>query len=102
MLKNEFLEMMHQDLETSNNQEAKQVLLCFEEILKEYPNSVEIDSSKNCDDCYKKMKIEAQKRATNGSYCFLGDSLKEFIIEYLGLESLKDKSANKIKFEDFF
>ena len=101
MLKNEFLEMMHQDLETNNNENAKQVLMCFEEILKEYPASTDIDSSKNCDDCYQKMKEEAKKRAQDGSYCFLGDSLKTFIIEYLGLENVQNKQPNKVRLEDF-
>ena len=102
MLKKEFIEMMHQDLETSNDENAKQVLECFEEILKEYPSSTEIDSSKTCEDCYKKMHAEAQKRAKNGSYCFIGESLKTFIIEYLGLEKSSPKERNKIKLEDFF
>ena len=100
MLKNEFLEMMHQDIETSNNENVKQVLMCFQDILKEYPSSVDIDSSKNCEDCYKQMKAEAQKRAQNGSYCFAGDSLKEFIVNYLGLEKINN--SKKIKLEDFF
>ena len=102
MLKSEFLEMMHQDIETNNNENAKQILMCFEEILKEYPSSTEIDSSKNCEDCYKKMKIEAQKRATDGSYCFIGDSLRIFIVDYPDLEKPSSSNVNKIKFEDFF
>lgn len=102
MLKNEFIEMMHQDLETSDNEEVKQVLLCLEEILKEYPVTTEIDSSKNCEDCYKQMKVEAQKRAKNGSYCFAGESLKAFVIEYLGLAKVPGKETSKIKLEDFF
>ena len=102
MLKTEFLEMMQQDLESSNNEGAKQVLLCMKEILKEYPYTTEIDSLKNCEECYKEMKAEAQKRATNGSYCFAGDSLKNFIIEYLELEKVQVKEPEKIKLEDFF
>lgn len=102
MLKNEFLDMMHQDLETSDNVNAKQVLMCFEEILKDYPASTDIDSSKTCEDCYQQMKEEANKRATAGSYCFLGDALKTFIIEYLGLDKIQDRQTNKVRLEDFF
>lgn len=102
MLKNEFLDMMHQDLETIDNVNAKHVLLCFEEILKDYPSTTDIDSSKTCEDCYQQMKEEARERATDGSYCFFGDSLKSFIIEYLGLEKIQNNQTSKVRLEDFF
>lgn len=102
MLKNDFLEMMHQDLETSNNENAKQVLRCFEEVLKDYPSTVEIDSSKSCEDCYKQMEIAAKEKAVNGSYCFAGDSLRTFIIKYLDLPVLAKDAIKKVRLEDFF
>lgn len=100
MLKAEFLEMQRQDLVTSNDENAKQMLLCFEEILKDYPESLEIDPAKNCKDCYAKMYNEAHKRAVKGSYCFVGEPAKQFIIDYLGLK--KSEKTIFVKLEDFF
>lgn len=100
MLKTEFLEMQRQDLVTSTDENAKQMLLCFEEILKDYPANTEIDASKTCKDCYSKMYNEAHKRAVKGSYCFIGEPAKQFIIDYLGLK--KSGKTTFVKLEDFF
>ena len=101
MLKNEFLEMMQQDLATSNNELAKQVLMCFEDVLKDYPATTEIDSSKSCEDCYKKMHDEAKKNAKDGCYCFTPKMTKEFIVKYLGLETQPATNSVIVKLEDF-
>lgn len=99
MLKAEFLEMQKQDLVTSNDENAKQMLMCFEEVLKEYPSTQEIDSSKTCKDCYSKMETEAKKKAVNGRYCFSPEMTKQFIINYLGLTKIV--KSNIIRLEDF-
>lgn len=100
MLKPEFLEMQRQDLVTSNDENAKQMLLCFEEVLKDYPESLEIDSSKTCKDCYNKMYEEAKKKAVKGSYCFTNEATKQFILDYLGIAKTENKTF--VKLEDFF
>lgn len=101
MLKDEFLLMMKQDLETSDDENYKQIYLCFEEILKSYPSSQEIDNSKNCKDCFDKMKSEARKKAKNGFYCFTPDQAKEFIIKYLNLHETIPSKSKILKLEDF-
>ena len=99
MLKNEFIEIQRQDLVTSSNNNVKQMLEAFEEVLKDYPLTQEIDNSKTCEECYKKMEEEAHKKSINGSYCFGPSETKEFIINYLGLEN-KDNTTI-INLEDF-
>lgn len=99
MLKNEFIEMQRQDLVTSTNQNLKQMLEAFEELLKDYPVTQEIDNNKTCEECYKLMEKEAEEKAVNGKYCFGPSATKEFIIKYLGLDI--QKQATVINLEDF-
>ncbi len=98
MLKNEFLVMMKQDLETKHDETLNQLLLCFEEILKDYPASTEIDNSKTIEECYKSMEKYAKENAKNNSYCFTPEKTKEFIVNYLGLKTVKTAFIN---LEDF-
>lgn len=98
MLKNEFLEMMRQDLKTKNDEQLNSLLSCFEEILKEYPQQTEIDSTKNIEDCYKEMFEYAQKNRKGNSYCFVGENLKTFILKYLNLKRIE---SSIIRLEDF-
>lgn len=99
MLKHEFLEMQRQDIETSNNEQYKQLLMAMEEILKDYPTSIVIDSKLTIEDCFNKMKEEARKKAVSGCYCFGPIETKDFIIKYLGLAEVQQ--TNFINLEDF-
>lgn len=98
MLKDEFLKTMKQDLVTKNDEILNQLLICFEEVLKEYPTQTEIDSTKTVEECYKNMKKYAREKASNNSYCFNPKQTKLFIIDYL---NLKPQTRSFIKLEDF-
>ncbi len=98
MLKEEFIKMQKQDLETSKDVVLKQLLEAVEEVLKDYPLNIELDSKLTIKDCYEKMKTKARQKAVNNSYCFAPKETKEFIIEYLGLKDIKQEdSINEIK-----
>lgn len=99
MLKHEFLEMQRQDIETSNNELYKQLLIAMEEVLKEYPSSINIDSSLTIEACYNKMKEEAHEKAVSGCYCFGPIETREFIIRFLGLTEIHN--TNFVNLEDF-
>lgn len=98
MLKDEFLKTIKQDLTTKNDETLNQLLICFEEILKEYPAQTEIESAKTVEDCYKNMEKYAKEHSKNNSYCFTPTQTKDFIINYLGLKS---QTKSFIKLEDF-
>lgn len=103
MLKDEFISMQRQDIETNNNEVLKQLLLAFEEVLKDYPLTTELSSNLTIEDCYNKMATEARNKAENNSYCFAPKETKEFIIKYLGLNSKQQetKQTTFINLEDF-
>ncbi|MBQ8845068.1 MAG: hypothetical protein IJ008_03520 [Clostridia bacterium] len=98
MLKDEFLDMMKQDLVTKNDKNLYQVLEIFENILKDYPSTLNIDSSKSIEECYKNMEKYAKSHAKNGCYCFSGVESTNFIINYFGL---KKQENIFLKLEDF-
>ena len=99
--------MQRQDLETSNNLVFKQLLDAVEEVLKDYPDYVNLDSSLTIENCYEKMKTRAKQKAFNNCYCFTPKETKEFIIEYLSLKDIKQEDStnttktNFINLEDF-
>jgi|GEM_PF-2106154 len=100
MIKNEFLLMMEQDLQThENKQQLADVLNCMKEILKSYPPETEIDSAKTAEGCFKAMREYAQKNQESGCYYFGHDKSVEFITDYLGLG--KAKSGGTIDLFDF-
>lgn len=98
MLKNEFLIMQEQDLETSSNNLHKQMLLCFKHLLQDYPEDIEINESKTCAECYDKMFEKAKKEHIE---VFGPEDTKNFIIEYLGITKILHSNAKMIKLEDF-
>lgn len=98
MLKNEFLKMMKQDLETSDNGVLKQLLLSVEEFLQDFPASTEIDSAKSISDLYAKMEVYAKKNAKGSRFVFGPLDLKKFFLDYFGL---KEVDASFFKLEDF-
>lgn len=93
--------MQKQDLETSNNAIHKQLLSAVEEVLKDYPETITLDSKLTIEDCYNKMKSEAQKKAVNSSYCFGPEETRDFIINYLGLKKDGQNILNEEKKSDF-
>ena len=107
MLKDEFIKMQRQDLETNKDIVLKQLLVAVEEVLKDYPDYVDLDSSLTIENCYEKMKTRAKQKAVNNSYCFAPKETKEFIIEYLGLKDIKQEDSsnttktNFVNLEDF-
>ena len=107
MLKDEFIKMQRQDLETSKDIVLKQLLEAVEEVIKDYPNYIDLDSSLTIENCYEKMKTKAKQKAVNNSYCFTPKETKEFIIEYLGLKDIKQEDSsnttktNFVNLEDF-
>lgn len=107
MLKDEFILMQKQDLETKKDIVLKQLLEVVEEVLKDYPNYTDLDSNLTIEDCYEKMKTRAKQKAVNNCYCFTPKETKQFIIEYLGLKDVKQEDStnttktNFINLEDF-
>lgn len=107
MLKDEFIKMQRQDLETSKNEILNQLLEAVEEVLKNYPNYIDLGSNLTIENCYEKMKTRAKQKAVNNSYCFTPKETKQFIIEYLGLKDIKQEDSinttktNFVNLEDF-
>lgn len=107
MLKDEFIKMQKQDLETSEDIVLKQLLEAVEEVLKDYPDYIDIDSSLTIENCYEKMKTRAKQKAVNNIYCFTPKETKKFIIEYLGFKDIEQKDSinitktNFVNLEDF-
>ena len=99
MLKSEFLKMMRQDAITGD-QQIKTMLSCFEEVLKEYPDTVEIDGKKNLKECFNKMRDYARENQVDGSYFFSPQQTYDFIKNYLELKE-RPSGIGAIKFEDF-
>lgn len=103
MLKDEFLKMQIQDLITSSNKGAMQMLKAFKEVLKDYPNETEIDPKLNCTECFNKLYNEAKKRASgSNSYFFDEEETTKFILNYLNLKPLNIKKESIKNLEDFF
>lgn len=100
MLKNEFLEMMKQDLETNDNKMVKALHCVFEEVLSLYPDNTEIDNKLTVIECYKEMKAYARKNAQDGMFAFTPSEAEEFVRYYLKLN--KVECVNKhVNLEDF-
>ncbi len=98
MLKREFLLMQKQDLVTKKDETLNELLLCFEEALKDYPDNTDIDSTLTVEDCYKKMEKFARDNQRSGKYVFTSKHTKEFIVSYLKLDK---KSSSFVNLEDF-
>ena len=94
MLKEEFIEMQRQDLETLNNDVLNSLCDLFEEILKDYPNFLDIDSTKSVSGCFSEMRKFAQSKAKNGEYCFGHKQSIDFVIKYLNLERKQESVDN--------
>ena len=90
---------MRQDA-TTGDQQIKTMLTCFEEVLKEYPDTTEIDDKKNLQECFNQMRDYARKNQVDGSYFFSPQQTYDFIKNYLGLKE-KPSGIGAIKFEDF-
>ena len=103
MLKEEFIEMQRQDIETLNNDVLNSLCDLFEEILEDYPNNTEIESTKSVSGCYSEMRKFAQSKAKNGEYCFGNKQSIDFVIKYLNLERKQEKidSNDFVDLSDF-
>lgn len=98
MLKNEFLNVMQDDLVTNQTPQLVAMFDLFKEVLKDCPNDLDIDSSKTVEDCYSQMKKFAEKNQQNGAYCFTYSASRDFVKKYLGV---KDILPGFINLEDF-
>lgn len=98
MLKNEFIKMMQDDLQTSDKAEYKELLCAVEEVLKDYPSSTEIDNEKTIEGCYKAMYDFASKNRKGSSYLFGAAQTKDFIINYFGLKETSPASVDLFDF----
>ncbi len=101
MLRDEFLEMQRQDLITKNDETLNALLECFNEVLKNLPRDVEIDSAKTVEQCYEQMYDYASKHRVGKSFCFTPRETKHFVESYLGVEH-KSVGDLFVKLEDFF
>lgn len=101
MLKDEFLKMQRQDIETNKNKMVHALCDCFEEVLKDVPFDIDIDSTKNVEDCLKKMETHARQHAEKGRFAFTPQEAIEFVVDYLGLKNIKQKSDNFVNLGDF-
>lgn len=101
MRKDDFLNMMKQDLVTKNDKCLNDLLLCFEEVLKPFSSDLEISSEKTIEDCYKKMKDFARKNNVRGVYSFSPNEIRKFILNYFGIKEMEKSSYEFVKLEDF-
>lgn len=101
MLKQDFLIMMEQDLETKNDPQLNAVLDCFKEILKNYPESTDINPNKTVEGCFKEMREFAKKNQKNGCYYFTPKESEEFIKKYLELKNESAGISGRINLADF-
>ena len=100
MLKDEFLLMQKQDLETSDDFNLKNLLEVFEEVLKPLSSHIEIDSKKSVSDCYKEMENYARKNAKSRCFSFNSKQVIDFVSKYLEINDLVNNSADNNTFVD--
>ena len=100
MLKDEFLLMQEQDLETSDDSNLKNLLEVFELVLKRLPSNTDIDSKKSVSDCYKEMEYFARKHAKSGCFSFNSKQVIDFVSKYLEVNDLVSNSADNNTFVD--
>lgn len=103
MLKNEFLLMQEQDLETSDDFNLKNLLEVFKEVLKPISSCIEIDSKKSVSDCYKEMKKYAKENAKAGCFSFNSSQVIDFVSKYLEVTDIVNNSSNNtfVNLSDF-
>ena len=94
MLKEEFIEMQRQDLVTLNSDVLNNLCDLFEDILKDYPNNIDIDSKKSVSGCYSEMRKLAKSKAKNGEYCFGNKESIDFVIKYLNIEAKLEETTD--------
>jgi len=96
MRKNEFLQMMRQDLETHQNKELlSDVLEWVEFTLQFFPESTEIDSKKTVEAAYKAIESFAR---TNRKQVITPKAATKIIIDYL---EVKQPATRQVNLEDF-
>lgn len=100
MLKNDFIEMLKQDMVTNTNQNLKELSELVIEVINDYPSDLDIDSSKNVSDCYEEMFKVAQKKAINSRYAMGKEETIKIIKDYFKLPEMSNK-ANFVNFDDF-
>jgi len=93
MLKNEFILMQKQDLETSDDFNLKNLLEVFETVLNPLSSDLEIDPKKTVSDCYKEMEMYARKNAKGGKFSFNSKQVIEFVSKYLSVDNLEIKNT---------
>lgn len=86
MKKNEFLEMMKQDIATEKARARyEQIVALFDSVI---PPEYDINAAgKTPQDFYNKMYEYAHKEQKNGYYCFSPAAAKAFAAEYLGIDA---------------
>lgn len=99
-----FIEMMKQDIATSESKDVlSEVVAAMEHVVGLHPNC-EIDSTKTADGCYKQIYDYASKNK-KGNVCVVGhEKTIEIVTEYLGLTPVADepkKPIGRISLEDF-
>ena len=96
MKKNEYLQMMRQDLETHSNKELlSDVLEWIEFSLQFFPDSTEIDSKKTVEGAYKKIELFARG---NRKQVITPAAATKIIIDYL---EVKQPATQQINLGDF-
>lgn len=100
MLKNDFIKMLNEDMVTNTNQNLKELNQIIIEVLSNYPNDLDIDSSKNVSNCYKSMFEIAKKKAFNNRYAMGKEETIQVIKNYFELPEI-EKKADFINFDDF-
>lgn len=104
MLKNEFIENQRQEI-VKDDPKPEDVILnelfkIIEDCLSVAPNDFEI-KDKSVEDCYKKMKVYAEKNQISGCFCFSEKQTKQFVNDYFEIPDVKNTKTNFVNLSDF-
>lgn len=100
MLKNDYSKMIMQDMVTCNDNQLLELNKIFQNLLENYPNTIEIDSSKTLNGCFDEMTKFAKSKALSGCYAMNEEEVIEIMKNYFNLQNQEAKK-NFVNFDDF-
>lgn len=101
MLRNEYLNMLSEDMVTNDDYKIAYLFECVKTFLNKYPSSTQIDSSKSLDKLYEFMEDYAKEHASDGLYCVCGTELDTLLKTYFNLNDFSISQNELINLEDF-
>lgn len=107
MLKNDFLKMMSQDIETESEPKKslyKDVIDCMDIALSQTPDSADIPSDKTVKGAFELIQKRGEERQKDGMACVGPFEAAEIIAEYLGVKyerASKRYASTTVRLEDY-